>query len=280
MMIAVYWLLQVKDKPYYIYMYMICNALRHAALLVLPSTLQCDMRWSQKHKRPLLPEELLCAMGMPVLQRFAEMCGSTTAQLENLSHSAKVPGAVDSAGLPSRLSLLVFPWGFDVISFWCYFILSVVFLMFFFQVFVVCVALLWLDLCRFSWLAMVWTYHQLASCWWLRGAHSYMPCIVWDTKRFSGYDLLEAPNRRLAHWWIKPFFCLVWAVHWESSFSQELEADWLGHRLGHVETSHIGMPGPKHWCAMEILIKTWSTHVITCYYNCDLCCLLPQPGNI
>ena len=112
---------------------MICNALRHAALLVLPSTLQCDMRWSQKHKRPLLPEKLLCAMGMPVLQRFAEMCGSTTAQLENLSHSAKVPGAVDSAGLPSRLSLLVFPWGFDVISFWCYFSLSVVFLMLFFK---------------------------------------------------------------------------------------------------------------------------------------------------
>ncbi|CAK9016802.1 Uncharacterized protein SCF082_LOCUS13347, partial [Durusdinium trenchii] len=45
--------------------------------------------WSQKHKRWLLPDELLCAMGYPALGQFAEVAGVQSFDLKNLSDNQK-----------------------------------------------------------------------------------------------------------------------------------------------------------------------------------------------
>ena len=59
----------------------------------MPLTYVCQ--WSQKHKRPLLPLEMLAVMGMPTTEETAGYCGRECkpADVSMLSSAAQVGGS-------------------------------------------------------------------------------------------------------------------------------------------------------------------------------------------
>ena len=49
-----------------------------------------NMRWSQKHQRPLCGDEMLGVMGLPVTKAIADAAATTLVNVNMLSESAKV----------------------------------------------------------------------------------------------------------------------------------------------------------------------------------------------